>query len=44
MQRIPRTEKFRGDNSVDFKKWVTQFERNLGQFGTENGKRLNILF
>ena len=40
MSRIPKIEKFRGDNSVDFKIWITQFEGHLRVLEIENDKRL----
>ena len=44
MSRIPKIEKFRGDNSADFKIWITQFEGHLRALEIENNKRLDILF
>ena len=44
MSRIPKIEKFRFDNSTDFKIWITQFEGHLRALEIENDKRLDILF
>ena len=39
MSRIPKLEKFRGDNIMDFKIWITQFEGHLRALETENDKK-----
>ena len=36
MSRIPKTEKFRGDNSADLKISITQFEGHLRALEIEN--------
>ena len=40
MSRIPKIEKFRGDNSADFKIWITQFEGYLRALDLENDKKV----
>ena len=44
MSKIPNIEKFKGDNSIDFKLWITQFEVHLKALDIEDEKRLDILF
>ena len=44
MSKIPKIEKFKGDNSIDFKLWITQFEVHLKALVIEDEKRLDILF
>ena len=44
MSKIPKIEKFRGDNSIDFKVWITQFEVHPKALQIANEKRLDFLF
>ena len=44
MSRIPKIEKFRGDNSADFKIWIAQSEGHWRALENENDKRLDIFF
>ena len=39
MSRIPKIEKFRFDNSADFKIWITQFEGHSRALEIENDKK-----
>ena len=41
--RKPKNEKFRGDNSMDFKIWFTQFEGHLRAHEIENDESLAVL-
>ena len=41
MSRIPKIEKFKGDNRADFKIWITQFEGHLRALEIENDKMLD---
>ena len=43
MSKLPKVEKFKGDNTQNFKIWIKQFEAHCSAATVTDGKKLDTL-